>query len=79
MCLSLFVLANIMVMRCLMVMMGGSVVMSGGLMVMLASRMFCHSAFLLPGLQLILRPIARLISCGSVPVATPPPSQESDF
>jgi hypothetical protein len=47
--LSLFVLTSIMVMGRLMVVMRGSVVMTGGLMVMLASRMLCHSAFLLPG------------------------------
>ena len=47
--LSLFVLANIMVMSGLMMMMCGCVVMSGRLMMVLASRVLCHVAIPPPG------------------------------
>ena len=44
----LFVLAHIVMMRCLMVMMRGGVVVSGSLMVMLARRMLGHSMISFP-------------------------------
>ena len=69
--LSLFVLTNVVVLGCLMVVMRGGVVMSGGLMVMLASWVLCHSAFLLPGLHWVVRPKASWISCGCTSAATP--------